>query len=136
MPDGGFASNIPPHLLDGADDQTRWLMNEMSKNSQGIEWTCHGLLDTNRQVRRTNGRLLKAEAEITDLSSKMESLETQAKAMTPFFKPLSQFAALWEYRVFRWVFYIAIFFFFTYLLPYYLQHPMSITDLGKLIFGQ
>lgn len=136
MPPGGFVSSIPAHLLEGTDKQTEWLLNEISKNTQATEFSCHGVAQLSEYLRELNGKTARTIENVAKQRDELDELNKKAKMMEPFFKPVSQFAALWEYRVFRWVFYIATFFFFTYLLPYYLAHPMSITDLVKLIFGQ
>ena len=135
VPDGGWKSAIPEHLLADADPATKWIMEEMSKNSQAIEWACHGLVDTNEQVRKTNGRLLKAEAELTEAKGSVVTLNEKATVMEPLFKPLSQFMSLWDYKWFRVICYIALFFFFTYALPFYLQHPISLDSLFSLLTG-
>lgn len=126
LPEGGFKSNLPEHLLADADPATRWIMEQLSKNTQAVEWACHGLTETHAQVRLTNGRLLKAEASIKDDEAKLDVLNEKASVMEPIFKPLSQFMGLWDYTWFRYICYAALFLFFTYLLPYYVAHPFSI----------
>lgn len=130
-----WESSIPEHLLDGADPQTLFIMHELSKNSQAIEWACHGLIDTNAQVRRTNGRLIQAEKDIKKETAALAALTAKADLMEPLFKPLSLLMRMWEYKYFRWATYLLVFFFFTYLLPFYLQNPMSLSGLWALFFG-
>lgn len=135
VPKDGWHSNIPPSLLDGADDQMRWLMDEMSKNTQATQFAGQGVSDISRHLRELNGRTGKNERATADIKESVESLKSQAKAVAPFIKPVMQFASLWEFRPFRWVFYTATFFFFTYLLPWYIKNPLDISHLITLIFG-
>lgn len=135
LPEGGFVSKIPPHLLHDCDEQTRWLMNEISRASQAIDWTCQGLVETHDQVRRTNGRLLKAESDLSEVHASVTTLNDKATVMEPIFKPLAQFMGLWQYTWFRWICYAALFFFFTYALPYYLVHPISLDTLFNHLLG-
>lgn len=134
-PKDGWHSNIPPHLLDGIDPQMEWLLTEMSKNTQATQFAGQGVSDISRHLRELNGRTGKNERATADIKERVESLKSQAKAVAPFIKPVMQFAALWEFRPFRWVFYAATFFFFTYLLPWYLKSPFSIDTFVSRLFG-
>jgi len=131
MPPEGFVSTIPPHLLDSCDEQTKWLLNEISKNTQATEFACHGVVVLSEHMRTLNGRTFKNEKAASLLADQVGVLQEQAKTMTPFFRPMTQFAGLWEYRAFKWIFWAAVFFFFTYALPYYLLHPFDISQFFK-----
>lgn len=131
MPSEGFVSTLPPHLLENCDEQTKWLLNEISKNTQATEFACRGVVTLSEHMRGLNGKTYKNERAAAVLGDKVEALEEQAKAMTPFFRPMTQFAGLWEYRLFKWIFFAALFFFFTYALPYYLLHPFDISQFFK-----
>ena len=135
VPPDGWKSNIPEHLLTGAEPQLSWIMHEISKNTQATEFACHGVAQLSEYLRELNGKTARTIENVAKQRDQLDELNKKAKTMEPFFKPVSQFAALWEYRVFRWVFYAAIFFFFTYLLPYYLRHPLGIDTLVKALFA-
>lgn len=133
LPIDGWKSNIPPHLLDGADPQLAWIMQEISKNTQATEFACRAVVAQNQHLKALNGKTFRNEKSATILSEKVEKLEDIAEKLSPFAKPMMQFAGLWEYRVFRWVFYAALFFFFTYILPYYITHPFDLSQFFKAV---
>jgi hypothetical protein len=135
LPVGGFVSTIPPHLLDGCDDQMRWLLSEVSKNTAATEFSCHGLVEANRHLRMLNGRTSKNERGLAAERMEIETLNEKAATMDPFFRPLSQFLTLWEYTWFKWLCGITAFFLFTYVLPWYLAHPISIEVIFNKWFG-
>lgn len=135
IPEHGFQSTLPQHLLEGADPQTIWLLNEISKNTQATEFACRGVVELSLHLRALNGKTYKNESSNAVLKDKVEVLEAQALAVAPFYKPLAQFAALWEYRAFRYLVYAAAVFFFSYLLPYYILHPLSIETVINKLFG-
>lgn len=130
-----FKPNVPSFLLEGASEQDRYIIEQLSLVNQYAQWAVTTELSTHEQVLKTNGRLLKAERDIKASKEDLESLKSQAKAAAPFLKPLSYFVTLWGFRGFRWVFYAAAFFVFTYLLPYYLQHPLDLRELFNLVLG-
>ena len=121
FPEEGWKSTIPSHLLEGCDDQTKWLLEEISKNTQATNFACHAVVDVSKHLRTLNGRTYKSEKAVFEAKQEVETLKGQAKAVTPFLKPISMFAALWEYSVFR-IFFIggALFFLFV-LYPWLLK---------------
>lgn len=56
-----FESEIPEHLLKGVSQETRFVMENINIQTQYIKWLCEAAIDTNLQVRRTNGRLKRVE---------------------------------------------------------------------------
>lgn len=60
-------SQIPSVLLETATPQVRFLLEAMSAQSQKTDWLVHVALDTNQQVRITNGKVKKARADIDDI---------------------------------------------------------------------
>jgi hypothetical protein len=56
-----FESEIPEHLLVGVSEETRFVMENINIQTQYIKWLCNAVIDTNLQVRRTNGRLRRVE---------------------------------------------------------------------------
>lgn len=129
LPPGGWKSTLPDHLLEGADPQTLFIMHELSKNSQATEFACRGVVELSQHLRALNGKTYKTEKGLGEARSEVDILNDKAATMEPIFKPLNYFMNLWDYRVFRWICYASIFFFFTYLLPWYIAHPISIETL-------
>lgn len=130
-----FQPSVPGFLLEGASEQDRYIIEQLSLVNQYAQWAVTTEMSTHEQVLKTNGRLLRAEKGLDEAKEKLEALNKKAEVMEPLFKPLSQFMGLWDYKWFRWICYIAGFFLFTYALPYYLKHPVSIETLFTKLFG-
>lgn len=64
-----FESTIPPHLLNGVSPENQFVMEHINIQTQYIKWLCEAAIDTNQQVRKTNGRLKKVESWKDKLSS-------------------------------------------------------------------
>ncbi len=62
VPQNGFQSRLPAYLLDGKSEAERYLLTEMSRNTEFLAWAAPILVETHREVRRTNGRLKRVEA--------------------------------------------------------------------------
>jgi hypothetical protein len=135
LPAEGFRSNIPPHLLEGCDDATKWIMQEMSKATQINEFVLHATLEHNKHLKALNGKTYKNERAMAEAKEKLDELNVKAAIAEPFLKPMAQFVSLWEYRVFRWGVYITLFFLITYALPFYIAHPISLSNLWAILFG-
>ncbi len=56
-----FESEIPEHLLKNVSQEDRFLMENINVQTQYIKWLCQSAVDTNLQVRKTNGRLRRVE---------------------------------------------------------------------------
>ena len=56
-----FDSTIPEHLLQDVSRENRFVMENINIQTQYIKWLCQSAIDTNHQVRKTNGRLKKVE---------------------------------------------------------------------------
>ena len=56
-----FYSTIPEHLLQDVSRENRFVMENLNIQTQYIKWLCESAVDTNHQVRKTNGRLKKVE---------------------------------------------------------------------------
>ena len=52
-----FHDNIPAHLLVNIDEESRYVIQQLSLISQQNEWLIRAAIDTNEQVRHTNGRV-------------------------------------------------------------------------------
>ncbi len=77
-----FKSQIPEHLLTGASAQDRYLMAELSIGAQYNRWLMNALVETHSQVRRTNGRLIKAEEDIKHLKGEEKSVKVGWKVIS------------------------------------------------------
>ena len=64
-----FESTIPPHLLTGVSRENQFVMENINIQTQYIKWLCEAAIDTNQQVRKTNGRLKKVESWKDKISS-------------------------------------------------------------------
>ena len=56
-----YESSIPEHLLEGVSKDTKFIMENLNIQTQYIKWLCEAAINTNEQVRKTNGRLTKVE---------------------------------------------------------------------------
>lgn len=68
-----FKSQIPAYLLESASDRDRFIIEQLNILTQFIPWSveAHLLLDSN--LRRTNGRLIRAEDNIAAIQSDRKS---------------------------------------------------------------
>lgn len=130
-----FKPSVPTFLLEGASEQDKYIIEQLSLVNQYAQWSVTTEMQTHEQVLKTNGRLIKAEKELEQTRAQLSELAERAAIMEPLFKPLSQFMGLWDYRLFRYGCYIVLFFLITYALPYYLTHPISLSSLWTLLFG-
>jgi hypothetical protein len=81
-PPGEFKSQIPEHLMVDASPQDRHIMDALSIGSQYDRWLVDALVATHSQVRTTNGRLIRAESEISDLKADRKTVLTGWKLLT------------------------------------------------------
>lgn len=72
-PPGEFKSQIPEHLMKDASATDRYMMEQMSIMKQYSDWSVKANLGHDRNIRTTNGRLRKAEAEIEGLKDDKRS---------------------------------------------------------------
>ena len=87
LPD--FESTIPPHLLEGVSKETQFVMENLNIQTQYIKWLCQSAIDTNLQVRKTNGRLKKVE----NWKDKISSLWVVGAAVITFAGTMTLLAA-------------------------------------------
>ncbi len=76
-----FKSQIPAHLLAEASPAERHIISELSTLSQFAQWSIGAHLSTDSQVRRTNGRLIKAETNIETLKEDKKTVLTSWKTI-------------------------------------------------------
>lgn len=92
-----FQSQIPAHLLVDASPAEQHIMSELNILRQCAEWSTNAHLETNRLVRKTNGRLLKAEEDIEEMKDERKSFITGWRAIvavTGFIMGFVSFIAL------------------------------------------
>ncbi len=70
-----FRSQIPTHLLARASEEDKYIMSELSIGAQYNRWLVNALVETHSQVRRTNGRLIRAEENIKVLQGEEKSIK-------------------------------------------------------------
>lgn len=76
-----FTSQIPPYLLEKASESDRYILAQLSILTQFIPWSVEAHLETNSLVRKTNGRLLRAEGDITDIQEARAAQRSGWKAI-------------------------------------------------------
>lgn len=76
-----FRSQIPSHLLNGASAADHYILEQLSILTQSAEWSNRAHVSTMGSVRRTNGRLIRAEAEIKDLKADRKSVKVGWKVI-------------------------------------------------------
>ena len=77
-----FECKIPQHYLDKCkNDDMKFVMEKVSESSEAIKWLCNAMIDTNRQVRHTNGRLKMAETDIRKLSTWQKIANGKSKTL-------------------------------------------------------
>ena len=68
-----FKSQIPDYLLTKADDQTRFLIQSMSVQTQTLLWLCNLGVEQNAQMRQLEGKCLVLEKSYTDLYTRLDT---------------------------------------------------------------
>lgn len=76
-----FTSQIPPYLLEKASDSDKYILAQLSTLSQFIPWAVTAALEGNALVRKTNGRLIKAEADIVVIQEDRVAVRSGWKAI-------------------------------------------------------
>lgn len=77
-----FKSQIPDLLLVGASPTDRYMLEQMSILRQYNDWKVQALLGQDKQLRHTNGRLIRAEEDLKDLKSDRKSVKAGWKVIT------------------------------------------------------
>lgn len=76
-----FTSQIPEYLLKGASDQDLHVMKQLSVMAQISEWSIKAHISTMESVRKTNGRLIRAEEDIKNLQEEGQSAKIEWKTI-------------------------------------------------------
>jgi hypothetical protein len=63
-----FNSKLPSHLLSDQDEKTKYVLEKLDIMIQQNEWLIKAAIDTNEQVRKTNGRLKTLESWKEDIN--------------------------------------------------------------------
>jgi hypothetical protein len=70
-----FTSQIPEYLLKDASDQDKHILAQLSVMAQISEWSVKAHISTMESVRKTNGRLIRAEEDIKALQEDKKFLK-------------------------------------------------------------
>ena len=76
-----FQSQIPDYLLKDATDQDKHIMAQLSVLTQISEWSIKAHISTMESVRKTNGRLIRAEENIQDLKGESDTVKVGWKVI-------------------------------------------------------
>ncbi len=76
-----FKSQIPEYLLRDATDADKHIMAQLSVLTQFSEWSTKAHISTMESVRKTNGRLIKAEDDIVTLKGDKKSVKVGWKVI-------------------------------------------------------
>lgn len=82
-----FQSQIPEYLLKDASDQDKHILAQLSVMAQISEWSVKAHISTMESVRKTNGRLIRAEENI-------ERLQEDKKFFKRGWQTIAAFAAV------------------------------------------
>lgn len=74
-----FESNIPPALLETASPTEKWLMEEMSKNTQATEWLLHKREEDSKKLDELDKKLSFTNGKIANAIIQINSLEQDKK---------------------------------------------------------
>ncbi len=100
QPPGEFHSQIPEHLLVDTSPTERYIMEQISIVRQHMDWSVQAHLSTDRNVRKTNGRLLRVEAEVTHIKEDKKLLKSGWKVLVIIGGAITGFASflalLWQ----------------------------------------
>lgn len=79
LPQGGFKSDIPQHLLRGKSDGEVWLLEKASKMDNFIEWAAPVLVQINQHQRKTDSTVVSHGESIELIKKSVTELESFAK---------------------------------------------------------
>jgi len=109
IPEEGFVSSLPKHLLEGADEQTKWIMNEISRNSAATEFACHGAVELSSHLRALNGKTFRNEKglqgvrdDMADLKKEVIVLQDQMKSVSPIVGTVSTVRLVFSNKI-SWI---------------------------------
>lgn len=91
-----FTSDIPKHLLQDADEQRQWIMNELSIGNQRMQWLAHETTHQSRTLQRveelakkTNGRVSTLEENEKTTIQKLDNSIKKSNSQDKVLKPLN-----------------------------------------------
>lgn len=65
IPDNGFKSDLPDFLLEGCSPKDKYMFEILGEVKHYMNWSAPIIVDSNLQVRKTNGRVNKLEDQIS-----------------------------------------------------------------------
>lgn len=97
-----FKSSIPEHLLKDASASDRYILEQLSILSQSVPWLVEAAMTNNHLIRATNGRLLKAESNISEYKSDKKAFTRGWKGLVIVCTGLSGIVSLLIHIVKAW----------------------------------
>jgi hypothetical protein len=88
-----FRSQIPPHLLADASDAEKHIVEQLSILTQFAQWSTTAHISTMESVRKTNGRLIRAEENLKEIQDDKKLLKSGWKAVVVIGGVISGFAS-------------------------------------------
>lgn len=76
-----FKSQIPDHLMADASKAEQHIIAQLNILTQFADWSVRAHMATNEQVRKTNGRLIQAESDISTLEGDKKTVLTGWKML-------------------------------------------------------
>jgi hypothetical protein len=122
LPVEGFQSRLPAHLLP-SDPNMKWLMEEISKNTQATEFACKAAVMHNEHLRQLNGRTAKNEDRTNDIKAELMAFKDEFAGAAILSKPIASFLYLWQARTFKVIFMLGLFVIVGIGYPYYVSEP-------------
>lgn len=77
LPDGGFKSEIPDFLLADSSKQEIFIMENLSKLTQALEWNTKATIDLSNGLRRTNGKVYKTLERVNRLEENKDETDNK-----------------------------------------------------------
>jgi Fe2+ transport system protein B len=69
-----FESNIPPMLLEKVPQEIQWIMQNLSKLTQAVDWLCHNLVEENKHLREVDTRRIETRLVVSALSEEQKHM--------------------------------------------------------------
>lgn len=132
-----FKPTVPDFLLEGASEQDKYIIAQLSLVNQYAQWSITTELSTHEQVLKTNGRVLRAESDVRALKSAVENLQRDMDHVKPVTKVI---AGAWRFLKKKPVMILgslALFYVAFYLYPYLLKEDpiLLLKDIVKAWLG-
>jgi hypothetical protein len=115
-----FTPNIPAYLMEGASEQDKYIIQQLSILNQFADWSVNAHLATNKEVRHTNGRVTKMEDRVDNLGEKAQKSEE----IYPTGSYIAQAYRILQNKVILGLMVLGISFVLLVLYPLYIKYPL------------